>query len=99
MPAIIGRRKIQYFLTMEQEIFFHKSLFKNNIKKTSLEQTKFLDTLQIPELPDDASLLCEGELIESESKLYDAQKNMPNNKSPVNDGLTKEFFFTKVFLG
>ena len=54
-----------------------------------------MDTLQIPELPHDASLLYEGEL--TESKLYDALKNMPNNKSPVNDGLTKEFFSQTSF--
>ena len=36
---------------IEQEIvFFYKSLFKNNIKKTLSEQTNFLDTLQIPKL-------------------------------------------------
>ena len=39
--------------TIEDEIvFFYKSLFKNNIKKTLSEQTNFLDTLQIPKLSD-----------------------------------------------
>ena len=56
------------------------------------EQTNFLDTLQIPKLSDDECLLCEGELTENE--LYNALKNMPNNKSPGNDRLTKEFFLT-----
>ena len=51
------------------------------------EQTNFLDTLQIPKLSDNDCLLREGELTESE--LYDALKNMPNNKSPRNDGFTK----------
>ena len=37
-------------------------------------------------------MLREGELTESE--LYDALKSMPNNKSPVNDGLKKEFFLS-----
>ena len=37
-------------------------------------------------------MLCEEELTESEQ--YDALKNMPNNKSPGNDGLTKELFLS-----
>ena len=74
------------------QLFFYKSLFKNNIKKTLSEQTNFLNTLQIPKLSDNDCLLCEGELFESE--LYDALKNMPNNKSPGNGGLTKEFFLS-----
>ena len=74
------------------QLFFYKNLFKNNIKKTLSEQTNFLNTLQIPKLSDNDCLLCEGELFESE--LYDALKNMPNNKSPGNGGLTKEFFLS-----
>ena len=92
---IVSNHEIADPQLIEQEIvFFYKSLFKNNIKKMLSEQTNFLDTLQIPKLSDNDCLLCEGEL--SESELYDALKNMPNNKSPGNDGLTKEFF---VFLG
>ena len=78
-----------------RDFFPQKPLQKQH--KKDVIRTKFLDTLQIPELPHDASLLYEGELTESESKLYDALKNMPNNKSPVNDGLTKEFFSLKSF--
>ena len=36
--------------------------------------------------------LCEGELTEKEVK--DALNKMENNKTPGNDGLTKEFFET-----
>ena len=71
---------------------YYKSIFKNNIKKILSEQTNFLDTLQIPKLSENDCLLCEGELTEAE--LYDALKNMPNNKSPGNDRLTKEFFLS-----
>ena len=34
--------------------------------------------------------LCEKDL--SKTDLYNAMKNMQNNKSPGNDGLTKEFY-------
>ena len=90
---IVSNHEIADPQLIEQEIvFFYKSLFKNNIKKRLSEQTNFLDTLQIPKLSDNDCLLCEGEL--SESELYDALKNMPNNKSPRNDGLIKEFFLS-----
>ena len=92
---IVSNHEIADPQLIEQEIekaFFYKSLFKSNIKKTLSEQTNFLDTLQIPKLSDGYCLLCEGELTESE--LYDTLKNMPNNKSPGNDGLTKEFFLS-----
>ena len=69
---------------IEKEIIFS---YKNNIKKTLPERTNFLDTLQIPKLSDNDCLLCEGQLTESD--LHDALKNMPNNKSPGIDGLTK----------
>ena len=79
---IVSNHEITDPQTTEQEIvFFYKSLFKNKIKKTLSEQTSFLDTLQIPKLSGNK---CEGELTENE--LYDALKNMPNNKSPGNDG-------------
>ena len=92
---IVSNHEIADPQLIEQEIeqiFFYKSLFKNNIKKTLSEQTNFLETLQISKLSDNDCLLCEGEL--TESWLYDALKNMPNNKSPGNDGLTKEFFLS-----
>ena len=85
---IVSNHEIADPQLIEQEIvFFYKSLFKNNIKKTLSKQTNLLDTLQIPKLSDNDCLLREGEL--SESELYDALKNMPNKKSPGNDGLTK----------
>ena len=50
---IVSNHEIADPQLIEQEIvFFYKSLFKNNIKKTLSEQTNFLDTLQIPKLSD-----------------------------------------------
>ena len=84
----VSNNKITDPQTTEQDIvFFYESLFKNSIKKTLSEQATFLDTLQILKLSDDECLLWERELTEKE--LYDALKNMPNNTSPGNDGLTK----------
>ena len=56
---IVSNHEIADPQLIEQEIvFFYKSLFKNNIKKTLSEQKNFLDTLQIPKLSDNDCLLC-----------------------------------------
>ena len=52
----------------------------------------FLRHLSIPKLPEDKSKLCQEDLIEKKS--YDLLKSMQNDKSPGNDGLTKEFYET-----
>ena len=46
----------------------------------------------MPKLSGDECLLCEGEL--TENQLYGTLKNIANNKSPGNDGLTKDFFLS-----
>ena len=46
----------------------------------------------MPKLSGDECLLCEGEL--TENQLYNTLKNIANNKSPGNDGLTKDFFLS-----
>ena len=47
-------------------------------------------SITTPSLNNDQINLCEKDL--SETDLYNAMKNMQNNKSPGNDGLTKEFY-------
>ena len=50
----------------------------------------FLNLVSIPQLTEDQSKDCE--FILSEKDLLLVLKSMPNNKSPGNDGLTKEFY-------
>ena len=49
-------------------------------------------SLNIPKLSTDQIILCDIELTEKD--LYDSMKSMENDKSPGNDGLTKEFYVT-----
>lgn len=77
--------------TARESFFSTKASSKEHQKDVS-EQTNVSDTLQIPRLSDDASLLCWGELPETE--LYKALKNMPNNGSAGDDVLTKEFYLS-----
>ena len=53
----------------------------------------FLNTVsKFSQLSTEQSLECEKDITEKE--LFEALKSMPNDKSPGNDGLTKEFFQT-----
>ena len=52
----------------------------------------FLGDINTPCLSNDHINLCEKDLTKTD--LYNSMKNMQNNKSPGNDGLTKEFYET-----
>ena len=71
---------------------FYDSLFSENIKKSKPDLIKYLDTVAIPKLNNKDIKICEG--IITEDELFDALCSMENNKSPGNDGLTKEFYET-----
>ena len=69
---------------------FYETLFKSQSFKNVSEIEKFLCNITTPSLNKDQINLCKKDL--SEPDLYNAMKNMQNNKSPGNDGLTKEFY-------
>ena len=73
---------------------YYKALFKNYNSKSFSDHEEFLDKIDIPKLDIGDKDLCDKDL--SESELYMALLGMENNKSPGNDGLTKEFY---VFSG
>ena len=52
----------------------------------------FLETVSLPSLTGEQTNICEGPLKVEE--LLKSLTNMENNKSPGNDGLTKEFYVT-----
>ena len=49
----------------------------------------YLNPIEIPKLTKEQSRKCEGEITEED--FLKALKKMPKNKSPGNDGITKEF--------
>ena len=59
-----------------------------NVSKNEIMQ--FLNLVSIPHLTEDQSKDCE--FILSYKDLLYVVKSMANNKSPYNDGLTKEFY-------
>ena len=50
----------------------------------------YLENMPLPKLANEQTLSCEG--IISEDEVFKGLKSMENNKSPGNDGLSKEFY-------
>ena len=72
---------------------FYETLFQNPSQKDSAADiNNFLNTREIPKLSTYQIILCDIELTEKD--LYDSMKSMKIDKSPGNDGLTKEFYVT-----
>ena len=77
--------------------FIYSTLYKNRNDKKETDCYNYLKTLILLKLTDDESRLCEGELTKREC--WEALQTTRNNKSPGNDGLSKEFyvcFFNKI---
>ena len=68
------------------------SIIKSNKKKSKHEIAQFLSSIQILRLTEEQSAKCEISV--SEDEVICTLKNMPKNKSPGNNGLTKYFFET-----
>ena len=78
---------------VNNELFdFYKNLFKSDKRSSKCYIAQLLSSIQIPCLAEEQSAKCEILIFEGE--VICALKNMPKNKSPGNDGLTKEFYET-----
>ena len=73
-----------------QLVLFCNKLFSKNLAKQFSNLETYLEKILLPKLSLDQKQLCKGNLTEKE--LFTALKSMENNKSPGNDGLTKEFY-------
>ena len=73
------------------ELFkFYKALFEPKINVSNALIQDYLNRIEILKLTKEQSQKCEGVITEEE--LLKALKKLPNNKSPGNDGITKEFY-------
>ena len=69
---------------------FYASLYKQRSAKTEQDCLEYLHNINILLLCQSESESCEGLL--SKTDCWKALSSMMNNKSPGNDGLTKEFY-------
>ena len=84
-------------ITSESEInehisLFYKNLFQENLSFSKTDLQNYLKTVSNPVLSKEQQDSCEGEITKKE--LLKALKSMENDKSPGNDGLSKEFHET-----
>ena len=68
---------------------FFENLFKSKLSKTKHAYTEFLRDISVSTLIQEKKNVCNEEVSEQEVIL--AMKSFSNNKSPGNDGLTKDF--------
>ena len=69
---------------------FYIDLYSTRSCRTEIDCLDYLSTVKMPTLSRNESESCEGKLDLNE--IYDALKSKPSNKSPGNDGLSKEFY-------
>ena len=74
---------------------FYKNLYSRKSLMTEEQCMDYLSEVSTPSLAKEEAEICEGKLTLQEC--LTALNQMPGNKSPGNDGLTKKFCF--VFLG
>ena len=78
---------------------FYGTLYKSRSHKIESECLSYLDSIDTPKLSKDEKNLCEGKLTVKEC--WDALNSMDANKSPGNNGLSKEFyicFFKEIHM-
>ena len=68
---------------------FYETLFKKCEQKSPAEIKRFLNHINIPRLSEEKAKFCEKDL--SEKDLFDSLKSIQNDRTPGNDGLTKNF--------
>ena len=71
---------------------FYKSLFTEKAEFQKEDINAYLSQVNFPILTEEQSQTCDSPITESE--LPNALKSTPNNKSPGNHSLTKEFYET-----
>ena len=71
---------------------FFNYLYKETLSFSSNNLETYLNTISFPKLTKGKSKTLDGGITENE--LFIALRSMENNKSPGNDGITKEFYIT-----
>ena len=75
---------------MKQLKTFYSSLYSRKSVKTEKECFDYLADINTPALSEDDQTLCDGQITLNE--IFGALNNMASNKTPGNDGPSKEFY-------
>ena len=88
---IIAEKELTEQNETNNNIFwFYQTVFSKQTNFKQNELMKYLEKINLPLLSNGQKLLCDA--IITEKEIYDALKSMENNKTPGNDGLSKEFY-------
>ena len=87
----MNKKELNNFEQINHELYnFYQTLFKEKLSISEECIQSFLDKVSLPKLNENQTLKCEGTTTECE--LLQALTSMDNDKSPGNDGITKEFY-------
>ena len=75
---------------------FYTNLFSRKSVMDVQDCEAFLDTLDIPSLMPDERDICEGMI--NANECFNCLQSMPSNKTPGNDGITREFYIAFFWL-
>ena len=88
---IIDNTETHYQVTIIRKLnTYYSSLYARKSIKTEKECLDYLAAINSPILTNEEHHLCEGQLTPVE--VFDALSSMQSNKTPGNDGLSKEFY-------
>ena len=88
---IVNKKEINNSRQTNDALYnFYQTLFKEKLSISEECIQSFLDKVSLPKLNENQILKCEGTITECE--LLNALTSMDNEKSPGNDGITKEFY-------
>ena len=73
----------------KQILYFHQSLFLPKVQIHTDKIKAYLENKPLSKFTNEKTLSCES--IISKDEVFKSLKSMENNKSPGNDGLSKEF--------
>ena len=92
----INNKEIDNSVEINKELErFFENLFERKLKKTKHTYNEFLRDISLPTLSQEKKIVCDKEI---SVQVFLAMKSFSNNKSPGNDGLTKEFHGRRTFL-
>ena len=78
---------------INNEIFsYFKSLFERTDHTDKQDHDSLLQSITLPSVTNNQKVVCNN--VVTDKELFDVLKGILNNKSPSNDGLTKEFYGT-----